>query len=218
MTAPEVRHFAVGLSAEAVAGAWARQEQAPAGAVVHLDREIAGRLRGGLPAPNGPAVAVVLRPMLAADDEDRLWAAALVVAHRTMSAPRSTAGWPDSLDVDGAPAAFVNVIAQLHGGVIDLAILTLRTPDPRHLPPADTFADESVAATAVARDGFDELAADYARCSHVVGRRVLATLLPRGETRGTATGLAADGRLRLESVTGMVELLAAAIIRRVEPA
>ena len=210
------RHHAVGVSAESAAAAWARQEGAPGGAVLRMDHEIAGRLRGGVPARPGPALAVVLRPMLAIDDEDRLWAAALVATMRLLDISNLLAGWPDVVGTGDSSSAFVTVTTQTAMGRIEMAIVTCRTSGLIQLPGAESFANEMLAASQQAVDDFDHVAQSYAAFSGLIGQRVVAALLPRGETRGTVTGLAADGRLRLESTTGMTELLAAAAVRSVK--
>ena len=217
MSAQPVRHLAVGLSAESVAGAWARQEGAPNGAVVTLDAEVAGRLRGGVPAPPGPAAAVIVRPSLLVGDEDRLWVAALVAAHRTIDPPGSTrVGWPDLIQMDARPVAFVNVTSQLGPGRIEMAIITLRTVETSLMPNARNFSDAVLNSTSCTESDFSDLAAAYAGCSGIYGRRVLIRFLPRGETRGTVTGFDSDGRLRIETPTGMVELLPTSSVRSVE--
>ena len=217
MTGEATRHMAVGLSVESAAGAWARREEAPHGAMVTLDAEVAGRRRGGVPAPPGPAIGVIVRPSLTVDNADRLWLVGLVAAHRTIRSPGSLrVGWPDSLHVDATPIAFINVTAQLGPGRVEMAILSVRAVDALWMPKPDEFRVAVLLALAQAESGFSDLAADYAAVSSIHGQRVRVVLLPRGETRGTVAGVEADGRLRLETPTGMVESIAASSVRRID--
>jgi BirA family transcriptional regulator, biotin operon repressor / biotin---[acetyl-CoA-carboxylase] ligase len=240
MSGEVMRHIEVGLSAESVAGAWARQEAAPHGALVSLAGEVAGRSRGGVPVPPGPAIAVIVRPSLAADSHDRLWLAALVAAHRSIPPLGETRlGWPDSIETDpttaasgpvpGSPAtvlaasgpvatvpvASVTVTAQLGPGHVEMAIITVRSIQPWRMPDPDEFRRALLRTVSQAESDFLDLVADYAAVSTTHGQRIRVQLLPRGETRGTATGFEPDGRLRLETPTGMVELLPVAVVRSI---
>lgn len=221
MTSDWVRRSRVGVSAEAVAGAWARQEGAAHGSVVVIDHEVAGRLRGGTPAAGG-SLAVIVRVELALRAHDRLWVAAQVAATRAISTVSANmtvrAGWPDPVEIQGAPAAFVNVTCQLGPGRIELAIIALRAADASLLPSAECFRNEVLVAVDLAVNDFDLLACEHTDLSAVQGRAVRVFLLPRGETRGTVTGVGPDGQLRIETSTGMVELLDASSVRRVETA
>ncbi len=219
MTDDSIRHVSVGVSAEAVAGAWARQEGAADGSVVVLAGEVAGRLRGGTPAPGGPALAVIVRRSLPLGAEDRLWVAAQMAATDSIaleSGDAASAGWPDPIEIGGVPAAFVNVTSQLGGGHIEMVIVTLRVVDTSLLPTAERFRDAILIAAERAVTEFDDLAAEYAERSALSHRNIRVLLLPRGETRGMVTGFHPDGRLRIETPTGMVELLAATSVRRIE--
>ncbi len=245
MSGEVMRHIEVGLSAESVAGAWARQEAAPHGALVSLAGEVAGRSRGGVPVSPGPAIAVIVRPELAADSQDRLWLAALVAAHRSVPPLGETRlGWPDSIETDptaaasvpvpGSPAtvlaasgpgtavpgtavsvASVTVTAQLGPGHVDMAIITVRSIQPWRMPDPDEFRRALLRSVSQAESDFLDLVADYAAVSTTHGKRVRVQLLPRGETRGTVTGFEPDGRLRLETPTGMVELLPVTVVRSI---
>ena len=219
MSVGEVRRLAVGLSAEAVAGAWARREHALHGSVAVLDVEIAGRLRNGVPTSGSSAVAVIVRPALAIADEDRLWVAALVAAcgtGTTVWGSRPLAVWPDRIEIDGSPAAFVNVTSEFESGRIGVAIVTLRVLDASITAPFELFRDLVVHSVGLVSAAFSELTHTFIDHSALHGRRVRAVLLPRGETRGTVTGLGSDGCLRLETATGMVELLSVSSVRRID--
>ncbi len=220
MTDDSIRRISVGVSAEAVAGAWARQERAADGSVVVVEGEVAGRLRGGTPASGGPAIAVIVRRSLPLAAEDRLWIAAQMAATDAIALGANDAvvraGWPDQIEIGGVPAVFVNVASQLGAGHIELVIVTLRLVDASLLPTAERFRDAVLVAVDRAIVGFDDLAAEYAERSALSQRNIRVLLLPRGETRGMVTGFDPDGRLRIETSTGMVELFAAASVRRIE--
>ena len=100
-------------------------------------------------------------------------------------------------------------------GQIVLTIITLRSLDANHLPAPEVFATAVCRAALAAQEDYEPLAKEWADTSALTGHPVVVALLPRGETRGTVTGLAPDGRLRLVSATGMVELLAVGAVRNV---
>ncbi|HET9443543.1 MAG TPA: hypothetical protein VFO65_09480, partial [Acidimicrobiales bacterium] len=97
-----IRHFPLSVSAAALALAWARQDEAPEGATVLVDREISplGRLGKLWPqaAEKTLACAVVLRPPLPAEEADAVWLAAGVAAATAAGAVSGHAvgtWWPD---------------------------------------------------------------------------------------------------------------------------
>jgi biotin-(acetyl-CoA carboxylase) ligase len=216
-----LRHFRVGLSAEALALAWARTEDAPALATVVVDHEVtprglAGRLWSVAPEDT-LALAVVLRPTLPADDADSVWlaggsAAAAGAAAAGAAGPLAT-WWPDTV-VDpstGDEVAMVKAETQLGPGQVRSAIVTLRL-DLRRLGLAGRSDDLLAAVLGALRIQAGELdddaggaAALYTTRCALVGQRVRASLLPKGEARGVVQTIDRHARLQLESSTGMVE-------------
>lgn len=226
------------MSVEALASAWARTEGAPDGAIVVADSEISGRLRGGTPWRHGGddtlLMAMVIRPAIDPLQEALLWLVASLGAadalDSVIGAPHMVQ-WPDTIVLEGddgtdATRSVVNVTTQLGPGRVEHSVLAVRT----HLDsleaangPHDTKAlllaaleQQLRAATRlIERDPLALLEAFNDRCV-VMNRRVLVSLLPRGEARGRATAVDKDGFLVLESSTGMLERIAPASLRSIE--
>lgn len=230
-----VRRYAVGMSVEALASSWARQEQAPDGAVVVLDNEVSGRLRGGerwtLGGDDGFMMAMVSRPDIDPLQEALLWLPASLAAADCLAAFTGTDHvvlWPDrvvSQDQEGRRCA-VNVVVQLGPGRVEHAVFATRF-DLRHLSnpereqlDVDAFASRYVAAAqgyvVLLSNDTETLLAEYAdRCAQM-SERVRVELLPRGEARGNVAAVDRDGFLVLESPTGMLERVAPASLRSIE--
>lgn len=225
----EVRHYPVGISVEQLASGWLRSENAPSGSTVLVDHEIGGRQRLGIPWKIPPArsiaCAVVLHTTVRAEDEALLWTVALVAAARTAGV---RPGWPDLL-FDSAGCVVGSVALEVHcgSGFVESAILSLRldgasldATSPTSAEVRRTIAIKFSSAvkdtgSAAERD-VDNLRAEYAGMSVLVGSRVRASLLPHGEVRGVATGVSASGLLVVESATGMIEQLNPISVLRVE--
>ena len=216
-----VRRFPVAVSAEAMALAWANQEDAPQGATVVVDHEIrASGLHGRrweVPATESLACSVVLRPAVPVEDADSAWlVAALACAEgaQAVSGKELATWWPDSV-VDAASrdqVAAVRAEVQLGPGRVKSIIITLRFNLAKlGLDPSQR--DELLEAVVHAVDAaVDELssggagaAAAYEKRCALLGNRVLIRLLPKGETRGTARRVDRGARLELESASGLVE-------------
>ncbi len=238
---PVVRHYPVGMSVEALASAWVRQEQAPHGAVVVLDNEVSGRLRGGEPwtagGDDGLMLAMVARPDLDPMREALLWLPASMAAADSLTAVTGREQgvlWPDRV-VDratGASWCSMNVVVQLGPGRVDHAVFSMRLDlragsdtgsgpsRPGHDIDRDAVLDRYVSSArahllALQDDPVALLAEYTARCQQM-DRRVRVELLPRGEARGRAAAIDADGFLVLESPTGMLERVAPASLRSIE--
>ncbi|MDP8991994.1 MAG: hypothetical protein M3N31_02925 [Actinomycetota bacterium] len=229
-----VRHFQVAISAGAQALAWARQEEAPHGATVVVDREISPLgLRGRMwhaPAESTLACAVVLRPPVPAEEGDSAWLVgalgALQGAEAATGAALST-WWPDTvIDADsGEPVVGIKAEVQLGPGQVRSAVVTQRF-DLERLGIDPARRDELLEAVVTALDGAGEalggdggtgdVAAAYeGRCA-LMGRRVKIRLLPRGESRGVVAGVDRTARLELKSPTGMVERVTIDMFRELE--
>lgn len=218
MSAAPRRRFAVAVNAEALALAWARQEAAPTGAVVIVDREISPRGRLGRlwphPQERTATLAMVWRPTLGADQADLVWLAAsigLLAAARSLAEPEMGLNWPDALvDAGGRRLGEVRAEVQLAPGRVTSAIVTARldvdalgTPD-RDAAIAAMVNGLAAGASDLAADA-DGARASYGDACVLSGRRVIARLLPRGTARGSVRGIDAHGRLELVSSTGFVE-------------
>lgn len=118
--------------------------------------------------------------------------------------------WPDMVLAPGGAEVVVNAVCALGPGRVDYAILTARLgPAAAFDPPvdADGLVGEMRAAARLL-DEPDELVAAYRRRCATVGCTAAAALLPHGAARGTVRGIGTDGRLEIESPTGMVERIA----------
>ena len=221
-----LRRAPVGISVEQLAAAWARQDDAPAGATVVVDYEISGRMRLGIPWQVRPvdalSCATVLRPSVLPEAEAVLWVVALVAAARATGA---RPGWPDLLfSDDGRQIGAVTLEVHLGPGTIVSAVVSLRVDvvslgtalDRNHM--VEAFTTHALRCSALAEDQRAELLNEYAEVSALAGKRVRAKLLPKGETRGVAVTVDPLGMLVLESPTGMLERLSPVTVLRVDPA
>ncbi len=225
-----LRRAPVGISVEQLAAAWARQDDAPAGATVVVDYEISGRMRLGIPWQVRPvdalACATVLRPSVLPEAEAVLWVVALVAAARATGA---RPGWPDllftddgrqvgavTLEVHLGPGTIVSAVVSLRVDVVSLGTALGTTLNRDHM--VEAFITHALRCSALAEDQRAELLNEYAEVSALAGKRVKAKLLPKGETRGVAVTVDPLGMLVLESPTGMLERLSPVTVLRVDPA
>ena len=216
-----MRHMPVAVSVEAMALAWANQESGPQGAVVVVDQEIGARgLHGRVwetPSANSLACAVILRPALSVEEGNATWlVAALAAAEgaQAVTGRSMSTWWPDSV-VDTETDEQVSAVrseVQLGPGKVKSAVITMRFDLPRlGLQPEqrDALLEAVVHAVDTACEGLAEgglgAAAAYDSRCKLLGSRVKIDLLPKGETRGTATGVDRQARLELSSPSGMVE-------------
>lgn len=226
------RRFELGLSVESLAEAWARRDQGPHGAAVVVDREIAGRLRGGpgWAAAEALAVGVVARPRCAPEQVDVAWIAAslaaLEVVQSLVGEADVQAQWPDVVSVGEVPVAWATVRSQLGPGVISFVVLTVRL-DVERLRSVGAAVDRSVltdALTAALRRSA-ELLDDggswrerYAEHCSTLDSMVHVDLLPKGYARGRAARVDEQGHLVLESPTGLLDIIGVDAVRRVTAA
>jgi biotin-(acetyl-CoA carboxylase) ligase len=225
-----MRTFPIAVSAGAVAGAWARQEDAPAGSTVVVEREISALGRIGRAWEVAPeqtlAFATVLRPPLTPEMADVTWLVAslgVIAGGASVAGSELSAWWPDRV-VDaqtGATVAVTKVEIQLGPNEVraaiaivrvDLAALGLEGPGRRDdLLEAVLRATDEVAAGLA--EGTEAAAAAYEGHCGLIGKRVKLRLLPTGEKRGTPRGIDRGGGLELASTTGMVERITVDTLR-----
>ncbi len=227
-----LRHYKMSVSAGALAQAWARQENAPHGATVVVDREVSPLGRHGrywsTPAERTLACAVVLRPPLPAEQADVAWlVAGLAAAEGGEAASGKTlrTWWPDSV-IDAATGATVGSIraeVQLGPGQVRSAVITLRLDlEALGLEPAqrdavlEPFVRSVDDITSRLGEGTAGVAAAYERRCGLLDKRVKVRLLPKGETRGVARRIDRMARLELESGTGMVERISIDALRELQ--
>ena len=216
-----VRHFTVAVSAEAQGLAWARQENAPHGALVLVDAEVSARGRLGhlwWAAPNDTlACALVLRPKVGVEEADVAWLIAGVAAAESVEAVtgrKLATWWPDALvDPDtGENVVTIKTEVQLGPGMVRSAVAAVRF-DLARLGLDRARREELLDGLLRSLDALDEKGTEVAdtaaaayegRCK-LLGERVKISLRPKGETRGIARHVDRKGRLELQSSTGMVE-------------
>jgi len=216
-----MRHFPVAVTSEAMALAWANQEDAPQGATVVVDHEIRpsglhGRI-WNVPPADSLACSVVLRPTVSVEEADSSWLLAAVAAAegaQQVSGLELATWWPDAVVVAAtrAQVAAVRVEVQLGPGRVKSVVVTLRFDLPGlglDASRKDELLEAVVGAvdrgSAVLSEGAAGTAAEYdSRCA-LLGHRVRITLLPKGETRGTARHVNRAARLELESGSGLIE-------------
>lgn len=227
-----IRHYRMGVSGAALALAWARQENAPGGATVVVDREVSPLGRHGkmwLVAPESTlSIAVILRPPLSVEEADATWLLAGVAAAEgaeVASGRKIATWWPDLL-VDAETQAQVGALKveiQLGPGKVRSAVASIRLDlDTLGLGPdgGDALLEAVLSAFdtagATLGEGASGVAAAYdGRCG-LVGKRVKLRLMPKGETRGVVRGVDRQARLELESATGMVKKVAIDALRELE--
>ena len=210
------RHYPVAVNVEALALAWARQDSAPAGAVVVTDHEISPRGRLGRlwaqTSDRTATLAMVWRPHLPSDTADLIWSAASLgvlraIEHLTDFEPRLV--WPDGIvDHAGALMGAVKAEIQLGRGGVTSAIVTARVDLDMLNDPARAHVlsalEAGLAETAAKLDAEPERSlAAYNDCSALIGFPVVIRTLPRGQIRGTIEGVDAKGALQIVSITGL---------------
>ena len=228
----QLRRFPVAVAAGAMAGAWARQENAPAGATVVVDHEISalGRLGETWTAPMAESLcmAMILRPPVPPEDADVAWLVGglgAMTGAEAVSGAELAAWWPDRVVDAGTGDTRVSVKAEVQLGAaqvrsavvvlrFDLAALGL-APERR-----EELLESVVGAvdTAAARlsEGPEATAEAYGSRCVLVDRRVKLRLMPKGETRGTVRGFDRGGRLELTSGTGMTERISVDMLRELQ--
>ncbi|MEO5678176.1 MAG: hypothetical protein ABIS47_00745 [Acidimicrobiales bacterium] len=215
----------------AMALGWANLEQAPSGATVVVAHEVSPLGRLGqpwtVPALSTLAFAVVLRPVLTADEADVPWLiGALAVADGIEAAGGrpARAAWPDLVvdAEDGTTRAALRADVQLGPGKVRVAVVSVRldvsdgADRARRDELVEAIGTQLDLRTAQLADGVaGPLAAYEKRCS-TLGHNLKLRLLPRGEMRAHASAIDPLGRLELRSATGMVERVSVNMVRGVE--
>lgn len=212
----DIRRVPVAVSVDAMMHQWARQESAPAGSALVAEAEISARLRGGaLWRTSGAlAAAVLARPAeLEPSGMDLAWLAASLGAARaldTAAGGEHRCEWPDAVLAGSGAEVAVSAICTLGPGRVDYAILIVRLgPADAFVPPVNEgvlVGELRVAARLLDEPG--ELVDVYRRRCATVGCTAAVALLPHGAVRGRVRGISADGRLEVESPTGLVERIA----------
>lgn len=225
-----LQHYPVGVSADSLALGWARQHDAPEGALVVTEVELSARGRRGQTwvsvGGRSLAFAVVLRPALPPAGEGLLWLLASLAAAEGLEAAAGfdvRLKWPNDLLVGGRGIGGVRVEAQLGPGSIESAILTMRVNvglEEEDFPPdlRDRVTSVAIEGAACARidvlsaildrlasryeAGVSTLLEDYRERCDTLGTRVRALLRPSGEAVGRAADIDDHGGLVIETPSG----------------
>lgn len=226
-----VRVHPVVTSTEALALGWARQKDAPEGALVTADQELSARVRRGVPwvshAGRSLAFSVVLRPDLPPEGEGLLWLLASLAAAEGVERLGDVdvrLKWPNDLLIAHKRLGGVRIDARLGPGVVELAVVTFRlnvggTADdfPETLRAevttleAEGVTSDRLAVMAAVLEqleqrygaGVQELLAAYKERCDTLGRRVRAQLLmTTQEASGVATDVSPGGGLVLRTPGG----------------
>ena len=216
-----MRLFPVAVSSEAMALAWANQEDAPQGATVVVDHEIrASGLHGRLwsaPPADSLACSMVLRPVVSVEEADSSWllgALAAAEGAQAVSGMELSTWWPDAVVMSDTheQVSAVRSEVQLGPGRVKGVVLTLRFDLPKlgiSIERKDELLEAVVhavdAAVETLSEGAGAVATAYEKRCGLIGNRVLIRLLPKGETRGTARRVDRGARLELESPSGLIE-------------
>ncbi len=238
-----VQVFPLAVTTESLAMGWARQQQAPEGAIVVADAELSARARRGPPWVSVPgkslAFSVVLRPELPPEGEGLLWLLAALGAAEGIEAVADInvpVKWPDDLLVDDRRLGMVRSDAHLGPGRIESAVVTVRVNV--GLTEDDFPAEHRETATSLALEGVDRprpevlasilarleacygmsvpelLDAYRSRCS-TLGRQVRAQLMPVGEAAGRAADVDERGALVVEGPGGR-GFVSVGVVKRLE--
>lgn len=229
-----VRCHPVAVNVEALALQWARQEDAPEGALVVVDLELAGRGRRGVPwrsVPGGQlAAAVVLRPEAPPEAEGVLWLIGCLALTDALAALGDLAPcveWPNDVLVRGRRLGLIKVVAGLAPGRIEFAVVSFRVnlalPVEVRRALGEEVTDLRRCGVSTVRrwellrgilDGLEgrydqpvvTLLDEYSRRCATLGRRVRARLMPTGEVVGRAERITALGGLVIATPGGEMEL------------
>ena len=202
-----VRAYPALLATEVDALAWARSG-APDGAVVVADYQVSPVGRAGAVWRVVPGrdlgFSVVLRPQLAPEREGWLYTL-LTTAVADVCGEDARIGWPDEVRRGDARLAAVAVQIEpgTHGVAWAVGSVLLADVGP---PRAPLLARVVSALNARCAEAPGEVLADHRGRCMTIGRRVSATLLPRGPNARRVTGTAAatlkDGALVIQTDDG----------------
>jgi biotin-(acetyl-CoA carboxylase) ligase len=207
----EPHEHQVVLSVDVAALQLGREQEAPHGAMVVTDHEVAPKVRlGEAWTGGGHAAAFVLRPDLAAAAEGVLWmAASLAFADALDGQIR----WPDTVLMSDESVGRVNVNTTLAGPVIKLAVVSVRISSARDWPQVVARTANALEAGLAAADLSGRVEARLLD----MGARVRVGLMPRGETVGVVTGITPTGAISLEMGSGRIGDLPVGQARILEP-
>lgn len=202
---------------------WARQEQAPHGAAMVLETEIAARARGGVDWRHDSAisVAVLARPRsLDVGAAEAGWLAAGLAAARALDkvlGGHHDVVWPDAVASTGTEVA-TTAYAALGAGRVEFVTLVVRLARwPVSAERADlqgALVDELRAGSTLLEQP-SHLAEAYAERCPQLGHPAEIALLPHGTTRAIPIAVAETGALVVASPTGLEEHVSVAGVRHV---
>lgn len=204
-----VEVFPIALTTEALALGWLRQRQAPHGALVLADREIAARTRSGkdLNLSNVLAFSVILRPKIAVDYQDIMWAVGLLSAQAAYEGLgiETRPWWPETLLADDIMVGHVRVETQLSPGMVESSVLTYRLGFNRELD-----SDSKLAAIDLALISLEarlaqpptEISDAYGEKCALRGKPIRVDLRPSGAVGGIGDSIDERGGFGVAATSG----------------
>lgn len=229
-----IRRAPIGLSTEALCEAWARREHALFGSIQILDREIAGRVRGGHAWTVFPAFAasVIVRPNIDPSQAEMGWMSASLAAAEALEHIGLTAItclWPDvvtGVGCNDGVLARATARSHLGPGVISFCVLTVRF-DLSHIAQhlgqdvSKEKLEEAVIAClrrqATLLEEPRQVGESYVKRCGSLGRTWQVNLLPKGYARGVASTIDGCGSLVIETGTGMREIITVDALKDLVP-
>lgn len=227
-----VRLHPVAVTTESLALGWARQHDAPEGALVVAEHELSARVRRSVPwvsqAGRSLAFSLVVRPDLPPSGEGLLWLLTSLAAAEgieDVTGLEVRLKWPNDLLLGDRRLGGIRVDAHLGPGIVEVAVLTARinvggSSDDFPEDLQDQVATLQEAATGEPPGRLEVLTAVLDRLAEryeasvpdlleayrarcdTLGRRVRADLMPQGAVHGRAVDLSETGGLVLETPTG----------------
>lgn len=214
--------YSVALTTESLALGWLRQRQAPHGALVLAGQEISPRTRSGdfISIKNGLSFSVVLRPTIAVDYQDILWATALAAACASYTALEFdvSAWWPETIFMDGSPIAYARAETQLAPGVVESSVLTFRLGFPEGIDEGQNLTALNACLLAIEElleDTPTTIAYKYGQKCALKGRPIRVNLRPNGASGGVAESIDERGGFGVAASSGSVTRFAVDQIREI---
>lgn len=206
-----VEIYPIALTTESLALGWLRQRHAPHGAMVVADQEIFPRTRTGdaLTGENTLSFSLVVRPVIAVDYQDILWAAALTSACSAYErlGVNARPWWPESLVTDDAVIGHVRAETQLAPGTVESSVLTYRLGFESELAVEAQLRALDQALNSL-EETFEllptEIAARYVEICALEGRPIRMDLRPNGASGGTAESIDERGGFGVAASSGSV--------------
>lgn len=207
--ARSVEFYPVALTTEALALGWLRQRSAGHGSIVVAGSEISARTRSGATIEDKGqlAASMVIRPEIAADYQDIIWAIPLLAAaeaYRDLGSA-ARAWWPEMIMGPDGALGYTRVETQLSPGHVDSSVVTFRLGAPGGLGTGlDILGATLVRVEALLDLAPAELADRYRRFCVLEGEPVRVNLRPSGSSGGVGRSIDERGGFGVAATSGSV--------------